>query len=137
MHDGTREITRTGLLSLLWLFLTVNFIFCDVFTLMHPPDLRAVLEDSIDGITLSQPFLLGFAVLMEAAMVMIVASRLLPRRVLRPLTVGVAGLLALVQGGSLAVGGVTLHYMFFSVVELATLAAILVTALRWPLPQRA
>jgi len=35
---------KKTLLSTLWIFLTVNFIFCDVFTLMNSEDLKNLLK---------------------------------------------------------------------------------------------
>jgi hypothetical protein len=65
------------ILSTLWIFLTVNFIFCDVFTLMHAEDLRNILNGKIGDIEITQEFLLAFAVIMEIPMIMIVLSKFL------------------------------------------------------------
>lgn len=122
--------TRT-LLSTLWIFLTVNYIFCDVFTLMYAPDLRQILTGTIGDMALTQEFLLTFAIIMELAMVMIVLSRLLPHSLNRWLNLVVALLLALVQAGSLFADENTLHYMFFSVIEVATALWIAWLAWQW------
>jgi len=55
------------LLSTLWIFVTVNYIFCDVFTLFHAPDLNQFLKGQVGGIELTQSFLLTFAIIMEFA----------------------------------------------------------------------
>ena len=119
-------------LSLLWIFLTANYIFCDVFTLMYHEDLKKILSGNIDGMVITQEFLLGFAVVMEAGMVMMVLSRLLAHGLNRWLNIVVGVLLGLVQVASLFAGTVTLHYAFFSVVEIATALWIVWIALRWP-----
>jgi hypothetical protein len=118
-------------LSTLWIFLTVNFIFCDVFTLMHSEDLRKILTGNVDGIQMSQQFLLGFAFIMEIPMLMILVSRVLRYPSNRILNVVFSILLAIVQIWSLTAGGNTLHYWFFSIIEIATLFSILFLAWFW------
>jgi hypothetical protein len=129
-HEGGRTDVKARL-SLLWIFVTVNYIFCDVFTLMYSEELKRVLSGTIGQIEVTQGFLLAFAVLMEIPMVMIVLSRVLKYRTSR-LTSIIAGiLLTLVQAWSLFTGTPTLHYVFFSIVEIATTLFIVWTALRW------
>ena len=118
-------------LSTLWIFLTVNFVFCDVFTLMHSEDLRKILTGNVDGIQMSQQFLLGFAFIMEIPMLMILFSRVLRYPSNRILNVVFSILLAIVQIWSLTAGGNTLHYWFFSIIEIATLFSILFLAWFW------
>ena len=47
-------------LSTLWIFVTINYIFCDVFTLFYAPDLNNFLTGYVGDIELSQNFLLTF-----------------------------------------------------------------------------
>ena len=42
------------LFSTLWVFVTVNYIFCDVFTLFHAPDLNQFLTGHAGGMELTQ-----------------------------------------------------------------------------------
>lgn len=118
-------------LSLLWIFLTVNFIFCDVFTLMYSEELRMILDGNLGGMQITQPFLLAFAFLMEISMIMIILSRILRYRINRLLNILFAILLTIVQAGSLFADSNTLHYIFFSVIEIATSVFIAVYAWRW------
>lgn len=53
-------MNNKSLLSTLWIVLVVNFMFCDIFTLMHSEDLENLLKGSIDGVPISQGFLLTF-----------------------------------------------------------------------------
>ena len=119
------------LLSTLWIFLTVNFIFCDVFTLMHAEDLRDLLKGSVGDMQITQTFLLCFAIVMEISMTMILVSKFLKPKYNRILNIIFGVLLAIVQIGSLFVGSVTLHYAFFSVVEIATCISIVWIAWKW------
>lgn len=118
-------------LSTLWIFLTVNFIFCDVFTLMHSEDLKNLLNGSVGGMPITQEFLLGFAFLMEIPMLMILLSRVLKYPLNRTLNLVSGLLLALVQSWSLTVGDTTLHYSFFTVIEIATCLSIVWIAWNW------
>jgi hypothetical protein len=59
------------ILSTLWIFVTVNYIFCDVVTLMNPNDLRDILSGTVGTIKMSESFLLGAAIMMEIPFLMI------------------------------------------------------------------
>lgn len=121
----------------MWIFVTLNYIFCDVFTLMYHEDLKQILSGTVDGIEMTQEFLLAFAVIMELPMAMILLSRIAGYRINRWSNIAVASLLTLVQTGSLFAGGNTLHYMFFSVVEITTTVFIVLAAWRWLEPAEA
>lgn len=118
-------------LSLLWIFLTVNYIFCDVFTLFHGPTLSKLLTGTMDGMEINEQFLLGFGILMELPMLMILGARFLPEGMNRIANLAVAALMTLVQSATVFAGGSTLHYLFFSAVEIATTVVIFWMALRW------
>jgi hypothetical protein len=119
------------ILSTLWIFLTVNFIFCDVFTLMHAEDLRNILNGKIGDIEITQEFLLAFAVIMEIPMIMIVLSKFLRYKLNRVLNLVFGAFLLLIQGWSLTTGDNSLHYIFFSVIEVITCGLIIWIALKW------
>lgn len=121
------------MLSTLWIFLTVNFIFCDVFTLMHSADLRQILEGKVGDMELTQGFLLAFAVIMEIPMIMIVLSRILRHKINRILNIIFGIFLLAIQAWSLTTGEVSLHYIFFSIVEILTCTLIVWKAWNWKL----
>ena len=122
---------KKTLLSVLWIVLTANFLFCDIFTLMHSPDLQNFLTGSLDGMQLTQEFLLGFAIVMEIPMGMILLSRILPKKANRILQLIAGTFLILIQAWSLSVGNVSLHYWFFSIVEIGLLLAVVWQAVAW------
>lgn len=119
------------LLSLLWIFLTVNFIFCDVFTLMYSEELKHLFEGKIGDTAITQSFLLTLALFMEIPMAMIVLSRILNYNFNRWLNIIFAIVLMLIQLSSLWMDENTLHYIFFSVVEIGTLCVIVWIAWNW------
>lgn len=122
---------RKKVLSTLWIFLAVNFIFCDVFTLMYSEDLKQLLSGKVGEIELTQEFLLTFAIIMEIPMLMIVLSRFLNYKINRILNIVFGVLLTLVQIGSLTAGKLSLHYIFFSIIEIITIIYIIWLAWKW------
>ena len=119
------------LLSTLWLFATVNYMFCDIFTLFHSESLKQLMTGEMGGMIISQTFLLGFAILMEIVMVMIVLSRFLPYKANRSLNIIIGLLMTFVQGSTLFTADNTLHYIFFSIVEISTTIFIVYYAWNW------
>jgi len=123
--------TKT-ILSTLWIFVTANYIYCDVFSNMDSTVLKELLTGTVGSLKITQGFLLGAAVMMEIPMLMIVLSRFLGYAVSRPANIIAGSLMILIQLGSLFVGTApTMHYVFFSIVEILGDALIVVAALRW------
>lgn len=121
---------RRQLLPVLWIFLTVNYIYCDIFSLHHAESLKAFISGKVGGMTLTEEFLLTFAFIMQIPMIMIVLSRFLVFTINKYLNV-VAGLITgSIQSYTLYMGG-TLHYVFFSIVEISTAVLIIYFAVTW------
>ena len=112
-------------LSTLWVFMLLNYLYCDVVGLYDP---RFITD-------LSQDALLAASFLMEIPIAMVLLSRVLNQRPNRGANV-IAGLfMAVVQLGSWFVGTPpTIYYSFFSVIEIACLMFIVWTAYRWAEP---
>ena len=125
------------LLSTLWIFLTVNYIFCVVFSLFYAPDLQQFLSGKAGDIELTESFLLTFAIIMELAMVMIVLSRVLKYSLNRWFNIIGGAVFTLIQIGTLLDGAFTMHYLFFSIVEISTTLYIGWTAWNWKIPEKA
>jgi hypothetical protein len=131
--DGTRATRdRRSTLSVLWVFVTLNYIYCDVLGLHEASYLKQVLTGNVGGIEMSRGFLLGASMLMEIPMAMVLLSW-----VLRPaagrLACIVAGIaMTLVQIASLFMGDApTPSYAFFSAIEIATTSFIVWYAWTW------
>ena len=118
-------------LSTLWLFATVNYLYCDVVSLMDPNTLKGYLSGSVGGMQLSQAFLLAAGVLVEIPMAMILLARFLSPRANRWANIGAGVAMTLVQVATLLPRTPALYYAFFSAVEIATTAAIAWQAWRW------
>ncbi len=117
----------------LWVFMLVNYLYCDVLSLFDPSILRDVLGGTSSGgtIAMTPEMLFASAILMEIPMAMIVLSRVLRHDINRWANVLAAGFMAVVQVASNTVGTATAYYVFFSIVEVGTLVVIAVIAARW------
>ena len=120
---------RTNL-SALWLFATVNYLYCDVVTLMDPNMLKGFLAGNVGGVQVSQGFLLAAGVLVEIPMAMILLARFLGPRTNRWANIAAGSLMTAVQLASLFTKAPAPYYAFFSAVEIATTATIVWLAWR-------
>lgn len=123
---------RTGL-STLWIFALFNYAYADLITLMDPAILKQLVAGRLGTMEMSQGFLLGGAVLIETAIVMVPLSRLLAYRANRLANV-IAGvvhtaavLLSLTLGGAMPAP----YYLFFGTIEILCTSMIVWYAWRW------
>jgi hypothetical protein len=122
-------------LSTLWIFATVNYLYCDVMALMDPLLLKQFLAGSAGGFTVTPGFLLGAAVLMEIPMAMILLSRVLKYRANRWANLIAGMIMTAVQCLSVFFGtSPTVYYVFFSIIEIASTLLIFWFSLRWRNP---
>lgn len=121
---------RSSLLSILWVFVTLNYIYCDVVTLMDSAKQKEITS-GIGPIHLTPGFLLGASVLIEIPIAMILFSRILNYKAARWTNIIAGIIMTLVQASSLFITTPTSYYIFFSVIEIATTAVIVWYALKW------
>lgn len=120
------------ILSKMWVFLSLNYIYCDVLSNMEMAAIRSLLEGNIAGIPMTEGFLLLAGISLVIPFLMVVLSAILPYRVNRPLNIGAAILMILYQAASFFVeSDSTLHYIFFSAIEIIGNGVILLLAARW------
>lgn len=130
--NNTNQLNRKTLLSILWTFLSVNYIMCDVLSNMETPVLQQLIKGQVAGIELTQKFLLFAAISLEIPFIMIVLSRVLPFKINKISNVIASALMIIYQLGSFFVGtGSSLHYIFFSTIEIVGNGVIFLLALRW------
>ena len=119
----------------LWAFLLFNYIYCDILGLYYAPDLNEILTGELGGVEFTQEVLLGAGILMQVSMVGWLLSNIASRPVARVYAIAAGIITAVVQLASLTFGTEnTLHYLYFSAVEVATSIAIIVLAVRWKKP---
>jgi MFS family permease len=134
VHTATRSRQRVVLQSV-WLFALLNYLYCDVVSLMHRETLTQYLTGRVGDLRITEGFLLGAAVLMEIPIAMVLVSRVAPYRVARTANIVAGAVMTLVQAASLFVGtGPASYYLFFSVLELSATAFVVWYAWRWDRP---
>ena len=131
MPTTRSAIDRHSLLSLVWLFVLLNFIYCDVIGLHDPSILRSLFDGHAGDIQITPPFLLGSSVLMEIPISMVLITRVASRRVSRVASIAAASFMVLIQSASLFVAVPSPAYAFYSAIEIGALIAIVVLAVRW------
>lgn len=118
-------------ISTLWILVMFNMAFADILGFMNPGSLEKAMTGNV-GFVITQPLLLGFAVLLEIPILMIYLSRVLRPGVNRWANIAACVLTALfVIGG----GSEYLSYAFFATVEVICMLFIVWFA--WRLPKQA
>jgi len=123
---------RKVILSTLWIFAILNYLYADITGLMDSSVLKEILTGSVGGLQITQAFLLGGAILMETAIVMVLLSRVLKYRAnrLANIVTGVIHTAAVFL--SMFVGTPALYYIFFGTIEIACTLFIVWYAWTWP-----
>ena len=123
-------MTKKALLSTIWIFAVLNYLYCDVLSFMDSGLLKQYLTGRVNGMTVSQEFLLAAGFLMEISISMVLLSRVLPHQINRWTNVVAGTITTLAQVASLFVGP-TGYYLFFSALEIAATTSVVVLALQW------
>jgi hypothetical protein len=139
MNTNTRTFEmqdRRTVLSTLWMFLAANYIYCDVLSHMEPAAIRELITGTIGSIQVTQAFLLGAAIMMEIPFAMIILSRVLKYRANRWANIIAGAIMAAIQVGTWNMGTPpTLHYLFYSAIEIACNLFIVWYAWKWTNPE--
>jgi hypothetical protein len=134
---GTVETkNRKAILSTLWIFATLNYLYCDILGFFDPVTLNEVLTGRAGNIQITQGFLLGASILMEIPIAMVLLSRILKHGPNRWANIIAGSIMTLVQISSLFFGTApTNYYLFFSAIEIACTAFIVWYAWTWTNPE--
>lgn len=122
---------RKTTLSVLWIFATLNYFYCDVLSMMNPEVLNQFLTGDLGFIQITEEFLLGSAFLMEIPISMVLLSKVLKYKASRWVNIIAGFIMTAVQILSLFVGSPELHYTFFSLIEIVTTAFVVWYAWTW------
>ena len=117
---------RKVILSTLWIFTVLNYIYADVFGLSFNP----VLQPNVT-MDITQGSALAFAVLMETAIAMVLLSRVLKYSANRWVNIIVGVIQTALVSWSLSVTTPTLFYAFFAAIEIACTLFIIWYAWTW------
>ena len=130
---------RRVLLSTLWIFAVLNYLYADVYTLFFNPVLRPeatrrFAEGYAGDIQITGGFVLVTAILMETAIAMVLLSRVLPYRANRWANIISGAFHTLFVAWSLIGDTPTGFYLMFAAIEVACTLFIVWYALKWPAP---
>jgi hypothetical protein len=111
--------------STLWIFAVLNYLYADVFSLFFSPE----------EVTFTAGAVLGFAVLMETSIAMVLLSRVLKYRANRWANI-IAGIInTAAVSFSLFAGKPAPYYVFFATIEIACTLFIVWYAWKWRNPE--
>ncbi|HEX2947400.1 MAG TPA: DUF6326 family protein [Clostridia bacterium] len=122
---------RKVLLSTLWIFVTLNYLYCDVLSLMDPDLLKQFLTGTVGSMHMTQGVLFGAAILMEIPISLVLLSRILKYKANRWANMVAGTIMTVVQLSSLFTGAPSLYYNFFSIIEITCTIFIFIVALKW------
>jgi hypothetical protein len=124
-------LDKKVMLSTIWIFAALNYLYCDVAQGMDANFLKQYLTGTVNGMEFTQGFLLAAGILMEIPIVMVLLSRVLKYKANRWTNIIAGAIMTAVQTLTLFVGKPTMYYAFFSVIEIASTAAIVWQAWTW------
>jgi hypothetical protein len=122
-------------LSTIWLFATLNYLYCDVVTLMDSQKLKQFIAGTVGGMEITQGFLLGAGILVEIPIAMVLLSRILKYRLNRWANIVAGIIMTTVQILTLLPSAPTMYYVFFSILEIASTSLIVWYAWKWSNPK--
>ncbi len=130
---NTRKMTavmkdKKVILSTLWIFATLNYIYADIFTSFFDPEAQS------GTMTMTQGAVFGFAILMETAIAMVLLSRVLKYGANRWANI-VSGIIHTAVVGWTLLGTPLPFYIFFASIEIACTLFIIWYAWRWRNPE--
>jgi len=117
------------LLSTLWIFVILNMFARDFHELGRPGMLEQVMSGVVDGVTITEELMLLGGIMWEIFLVMVVLSQVLKYRINRCVNM-IMGLIAI---AIIVMNNLTpdLDNIFFMIIEIITLVAIIGIAWRW------
>lgn len=121
---------RRSILSTLWIFVVLNYLYCDVVGLMDSNLLTQYVSGVVEGMEMTESFLLIAGLLMEVSISMLLFAKVLPYKANRWFNIVAGSFTTLVQTATLFTG-FTSYYLFFSIIEIAATAFIVWYAWMW------
>jgi hypothetical protein len=136
----TATLDRRVVLSTLWIFAMLNYVYADIYTLVFGPVLqpevfKELMSGSVGGIQITQGFVLVTAILMETAIAMVLLSRVLDYGANRWANI-IAGIFHTgFVSWSLTGSTPNLFYVMFAIIEIVCTLFIAWYAWQWPSPK--
>lgn len=125
------NLDRRVLFSTLWIFVTFNYLYCDLIGLMDSNLLNQYITGKVEGMIISESFLLIAGFLMELPIAMILLSRILAYKLnkISNITVGIIKTIVMIL--TFFIGNFTSYYLFFAIIEIGTTTFIVFYAWEW------
>nr|WP_250886481.1 DUF6326 family protein [Bacillus sp. SM2101] len=124
------DLDRKTTLSALWIFVLLNVIFRDIHELFRPGLLQEMMMGNVNGTIITEELLLVFGILLEIPIAMVILSRILQHRINRLINI-IASFITMIM--LIIFGGINdLDDIFFLIMEIIALIAIIWCAWRWP-----
>ncbi|MGB3242969.1 MAG: DUF6326 family protein [Sulfitobacter sp.] len=124
-QNGNRRL----LLSILWVFIILNFFARDIHEFGRPGMLEQMISGTIDGVVVTEVLMLIGGIMIEIPILMTVLALLLPHGLNRWANIGV-GILTMVMLVAMNIKPV-LDNVFFMGIQLMALIAIVGIAWQW------
>ena len=123
---------KRPILSALWIYLSLNYIYCDHLEIMEPAVFKNLATGHVGALEVTQGFLLAAALLLQIPFLMVVLSKLLNYKANRFLNILAATLMILVQLGTMGMGtSASPVYAFYSIIEILCNVIIVWIAWKW------
>ena len=129
--EKTNMKQQKELLSTLWVFVTLNYLYCDLIGLMDSSLLKQYLKGSVEGLIINESFLLYAGILMEIQFAMVLLSKILAKKANCWANATAGSIKTIVMIATLFMGPITRYYLFFAVIEIATTLFIIAYAFKW------
>lgn len=123
--------TKNELLSYLWLFALLNYLYCDVVGIMDSSLLKQYLTGHVNGMEISASFLFAASILMEIPIAMMLISKFASFEFNKWSNLVAGSVMTIVQTSTLVMGTPTAYYIFFSIIEIATTISICYISYNW------
>lgn len=131
-----QKVNIKVIIASLWAAVMFIYIYADIKTFFQTGFIEQLMTGEVVGITITQGFLLGAAVLMSIPPVMIVLSLILKPGANRILNIVVTLLhIALIIALQFIPADVWLYYIFYNILEVVFHALILWYAWKWPVKE--
>ena len=123
--NGDTAVDRRVVFSTVWICTVFNYVCADLFSLIANPALREL------GAGLTEGALLGWAVIMQTAIAMVLLSRVLPSRANRWANIAAGVVHTGIVAWSLSAGMLRPYYVFFAAVEIGCTVFVVGYAWTW------
>ena len=131
MEDSKVGTDRRVVISAVWIFVVLNYIYADVFILLGGHGPSTPEEAELVAMLSTPEFFLIAAFFLQMAMIMIILSRVLKYQINRWANIIIASLHILGGTASLFVATNAIYYIYYVTVEVVALLFIIWYAWSW------